>query len=191
MAITTTRNVLLITALGAGAIAAATILYLSLADDDQNPIRVKNKQLRIETEDKNAKWTKRASQEKWTLGIGNPTSATEYVVTAYGADPTCITPMRGDEVEIQYEVAGAAEKFTFRLVPIGSSANREPELEASTAMTADNAGPKVKKLRRTAETGSVVGAITSMKVSGGGTSSNCSFPKDRRVAVELCMHNCS
>ena len=186
---TTTSKVLLGTAVVAGAITAA---YFFTLDDDQNPIRVKNKQLRIETEDKNANWTKEPNAEKWKLGVGNPTTATEYFVTVYGANPatTCVSPMTGSEVAIQYKLPdGTEQNFTFRLVGIGSSPNKEPELEASTPMTAENHRPKVKKLRRTTE--NVIGAITSLTVRGGTTTSTCTFPDDRLVAVELCMHNCS
>jgi hypothetical protein len=191
MAITISKRALVFTVLAAAAVGTATFIYLKVfVDDDQNPIRVRNKQLQIETEDAKAHWAKKSGEaKKWILDGHNPKDVAEYVVTAYGANG-CLDPLKGKEVVITYEVSGSPVTFAFRLAPKNPGSTKlEPELDAGVDMTADNSAPKVKKLHRTDQ--SVIGAITSLTVSNGTAPGNCTFPADRRVAVELCMHNCS
>jgi hypothetical protein len=182
VAITFSKRAILATALFATAIAVATWFLLG-TDDDRNPIRVKNKLLRIESEDKQGSWVKPGAAEKWKLDANNRKSASEYIVTTYGADG-CIDVMRGTTVEIRYEfpnTGAQARTITFSLQLNGNKT--EPVLDSSVPMTADNSN-KVKKLRMTDD---VQGAITRLVVGG----TTCTFPTDRRVSVELCMHNCS
>jgi hypothetical protein len=174
---------------------------LIAVSDDENPIRVKNKELRIESEDKEGAWTKvpnPGGSEKWRLNVANRYSATQYVVTAYGANPdpeACKNQLTGTIVQVAYKYPNTAQgqppettqTFTFTLVQSGQ--NTVPLLESTAPMTENNA-KKVKKLRMSDDK---VGGITELTVkkdlSDAGTS--CSFPADRRVAVEICMHNCS
>lgn len=199
MSIRTRRVIVGASLVAAGALGTLLILRLLAGDDDENPIRVKNKELRIESEDKEGAWTKvPAASEKWRLNVANRYSATQYVVTAYGANPdpeACKNQLTGTIVEVAYKYPNNAQgqppettqTLTFSLVQSGPKT--VPLLDSTTPMTEDNS-KKVKKLRMSDDK---VGGITRLTVkkdlSDAGTS--CSFPADRRVAVEICMHNCS
>ena len=194
MAITISRRALLLTAVAAAALIALTLFLLGprLSDEDRNPIRVKNKKLRIETEDKDAKWHKPGAAGKWRLDVGNRLTTDRYTVTAFGADPAaeCPAQMSGNSVEFQFQAGPNLHVLTFSFQPQSSGANPklEPVLDTASTLKDDNS-KKVKKLQID---GDPEGAITSLIVRDAATQiGKCSFPGDRRVIVELCMHNCS
>lgn len=195
MAITLSKRAILGLAVAAAGLFVVTLYFLSTADDDQNPIRVKNKQLLIETEDKDAKWHKPGAGEKWRLDVGNRESSEQYTVTAYGANPDagnpCLKPLEGEEAEIQFQVTnGPLTVFTFNLERVGNK--NQPAVSVSGAtMSADNSN-KVKRLRPNAGPNQLEGSITQLVVrKAGAPVATCSFPADRKVLVELCMHSCS
>lgn len=189
MPITFSRRALLLTALFAAGVVVATLFVTKflLGSDDENPIRVRNKQLRIETYEKN--WVKTGATEKWKMNNANPTASNEYIVTAYGANPQCTNIMRGTSVVITYEIPSASpdvrpevRTLSFAL-ELNSAGKPIPVLTPSVAMTADNS----KKRKFLKMTDDKLGAIASVEVAG----TTCTFPSDRRVEVELCLHNCS
>ncbi len=186
MAVTLSRRAILIMSLAAAGLALLTVFLLQ-TDEDRNPIRVKNNKLRIETEDKDAKWKKPGSAEKWRLDGGNRATTDRYSVTAYGAVPGCVAPLAGTSVEIKYQVAsGPLQTFTFSLQRTGNK--DEPVLDTDAPLTDDN-GNKVRKLMPKDDPD---GVITQMIVRDGSTEiGKCEFPGDRRVQIEICMHNCS
>lgn len=194
MAITLSKRAILGLAVAAAGLFVVTLYFLSAADDDQNPIRVKNKQLFIETESKDH-WDKPGASEKWRLKGGSHHDADQYTVTAFGANPeganACLKSLPGQEAEIQFQVTnGPLVVFTFNLERVGNK--NEPAVTVSNAtMTADNA-KKVKRLRINAGPNALEGAITQLVVrNAGNPDATCTFPPDRKVLVELCVHSCS
>lgn len=188
MAITISRRALLMTAVIAAALIIGTLIVTRfiLGSEDENPIRVRNKQLRIETFEKN--WVKVGGVEKWKMNNANPTASSQYTVTAYGANPDCIDSMTATTAEIRYSIPSSSGgnpevrtlSFSIELNPAGKPI---PVLVPSVAMTEDNS----KKRKILSMTDDKLGAISELTV---GTKT-CTFPSDRRVEVELCLHNCS
>lgn len=194
MALTLSRRTLVLAVVAAAGLVALTLFLLGprLADEDRNPIRVKNKKLSIETEDKDAKWHKPGAAGKWRLDVSNRVTTDRYTVTAFGADPVaeCPAPMTGNSVEIQFQAGPNLHVLTFSFQPQSSGGNPklEPVLDTASSLQEDNS-KKVKKLRIN---GDPDGAITSLVVrDGANQTGKCSFPGDRRVSIELCMHSCS
>lgn len=193
MAITLSKRALLLVAVAAAAL-VVTAMFLLTTDDDQNPIRVKNKQLFIETESKDH-WDKPGASEKWHLKGGSHHDADQYTVAAFGANPdgdnACLKPLLGEAAEIQFQVTnGPLVVFTFNLEQVGNK--NEPAVTVSGAtMSADNS-KKVKRLRINAGPNALEGAITQLVVrKAGNPDATCTFPADRKVLVELCVHSCS
>ena len=189
MAITISRRALLITAVAVAALVVVTYFVMKLfvlGSEDENPIRVRNKQLRIETYDRN--WIKPGAAEKWKMNNANPTASQQYTVTAYGANPGCIDPMTATTVEIRYSIpsttGGNPEvrtlSFSLELNPAGKAV---PVLVPSVQMTADNS----KKRKILSMVDDKLGGLSELVVGN----TTCTFPTDRRVEVELCLHNCS
>jgi hypothetical protein len=186
MPVTLSRRALVGMALAAASLALLTIFLLQAEDEDRNPIRVKNNKLRIETEDKDAKWKKPGAAEKWRLDGGNRTTTDRYWATAYGAVPGCVAPLQGTSVEIKFQVtSGSLQTYTFSLQMAGNK--NEPVLDTDAPLTDDNS-KKVKKLMPKDDP---EGVITQMTVRDGSTEiGKCDFPGDRRVQIEICMHGC-
>lgn len=198
MAITLSKRAILGLAVGAAALGVA-VFFLTTTEDDQNPIRVKNKQLLIEMEDKDAKWKKLPlAAEKWRVEVGNKLASDLYTVTAYGANPEgtnpCLQPLQGDTAEIQFRLTtGQVAILTFTLPKFGDKS--EPQLEVSGAtMKEDNEPKKVKRLQMNNPSGGTTpaeGTITQLSVlKAGAAVGACSFPADRKVLIELCTHRC-
>jgi hypothetical protein len=170
-----------VTAVGVAALAVG-VFFLLADDEDRNPIRVKNKQLRIETDGK--PWVKPGGGETWKPNHPNGKSVNAYQVSVFGAnEPACATLLHSATVVVRYAFPNAGTQprtFTFRFQQTGSKS--EPVIDAPVPMTAEN-NTNNKKLRMTDDT---QGAITEAVV---GTTT-CTFPTDRRVTLELCMHNC-
>jgi hypothetical protein len=159
--------------------------FLVLGSEDENPIRVRNKQLRIETYERN--WIKTGGIEKWKMNNANPTASTQFTVFAYGANAGCIDPMTSTTVEIRYAIPSASGNpevrtlsFSLELNPAGKPI---PILTPSVPLAADNS----KRRKILSMTDDKLGAITEVTVGP----KTCTFPSDRRVEVELCLHNCS
>ena len=188
MAITISKRALLITTLAVASLIAVTyfVTKFVLGSEDENPIRVRNKQLRIETYDRN--WIKTGGTEKWKMTNANPTASQQYTVTAYGANPGCIDPMTATTVEIRYSIPSTSGgnpevrtlSFSLELNPAGKPI---PVVVPSIPMTADNS----KKRKILSMNDDKLGGISELVVGG----TTCTFPTDRRVEVELCLHNCS
>jgi hypothetical protein len=187
--ITLTKTVILTTA----ALGAATSLGCNTfrpLSDDENPIRVRNEQLRIETYERD--WVPVGNTGKWRINNGNPTESTEYTVTVYGSKPesNCNGVMRAPNVDVEYAIprpsGQSPDLRTFKFAiesPNPSGGRKVPILTPSVRMTPDNSH-NWKILRMEQDD---VGAISHVVIGG----KTCDFPGDRRVEVELCVHNCS
>jgi hypothetical protein len=193
MAITFSRRAIVATAFVAATLAVGTLVILKLttADEDRNPIRVKNNKLRIETEDKDAKWKKPNAAQPWRLDGGGRLTVQNYFVTAFGALPetACTPSLKGTSVDIQFKdtSSGAAHTLTFSLQLSGSKIEPALATDAGTTLRENNE----KKVRKLSIENDPDMTITQMTVSDGGTPvGTCNFSGDRRVLIELCMHGC-
>lgn len=195
MAINLTRKVVLMFIVSITGVSAVACTRFRTLNDDENPIRVKNKILLFETEGKNSKWEPdrdSSAANKWRVK-GNKHAGDQYEVNAYGST-NCLTPIRGETVDIVFDIHNSSgqvvetKKFTFKLEDVQNG--KEPSLQAEEPMSADN-GPFLKKLKfaRTQDPG---GAIREVTVHAGTSTTTCKFVEDVRVRVlvELCRGGC-
>lgn len=179
-------------AFSVGVLVGATAIYIgstTLADEDRNPIRVKNKILHFESEGKHSEWNG-DSATKWRLK-GNKHDSGVYEVNAFGS-ADCLAPLSGQSVQIVFQIGAdddpQRQTKTFVFGIEGTGNKREPIVTFdNVTMTADNSGYS-KKLRIDADPQGAIKEVTVTPPSGSAT--KCTFPADRRVMVELCREKC-
>lgn len=187
-----TRSIKLLWILAAVAAAAGTLACtkLRLGDEDENPIRVRNKILHFDTEGKQSSWVPdRRDGRRWRLKK-NKHGTNVYEVIAYGTNSSgCLDPLKATTVDVVFEVAGSSKRFVFTIDEEEAGSGNEPVVyPQDVTMSADNSG-FTKKLRIA---DNPQGAITRITVTPpSGSPITCEFPTDRRVLVELCRNQCS
>jgi hypothetical protein len=189
----TKRLVVGLSLVAAGVVGTLIVLRLTapLADDDENPIRVRNKTLEFESEASRSEWVPEGTT-KWRLKK-NKHASDVFEVNAFGSSsPACLTPLSGTSVEVvfQPDSGGDPVTFTFKAedeVEPEKEKKKEPTVEVgNVSMTADNGSYK-KKLRPSQLQGHIT-QITVTRQTGSATI--CSFPAEPRVLVELCRQQC-